>query len=209
MRHSPRTEISALLAIDQAATSGVALGSYRDGRLHGVQSGTATQGEHRVRMVQAAKQRAGCLCYVGGAPPPSYPCPCRCDKIHTLAVILEDHSGIPARVGVGTPQLLGMGAARGRWEETLDHMGHPAAMRFRVDMPTWRAAVLGPKFARARKEVAKPEAVRWARARTGRQDVGDDEAEALCILHWAANNLPQRIAAERLQRDLFEGRMTS
>jgi hypothetical protein len=102
-----------------------------------------------------------------------------------------------------------MGDARGQWKADLGHMGHPKDMLFMVDMATWRGALLGARFARARKEVAKPEAVRWACARLGRLDVEADEAEALCILHWAANNLPQRLAAERLQRDLFEGRMTS
>lgn len=204
MNRSERTEISAFLALDQASVSGVALAGFRDGRMHAIQSGTATKPLHRVRMVQAALQRAGCMCFVG-AEPPAYPRPCACGRIARLAVVLEDHSGIPASSGIGTPQLLGMGAARGRWEETLEHMGHPESMRFRVDMPTWRAAVLGPRFARARKDVVKPEAVRWARARTGRQDVEDDEAEALCILHWAANTIPGKLAAQRLQRDLFAG----
>jgi len=201
---SQRVEISAFLTVDQASVSGVALAGYRDSRMHAMQSGTATQAVHRVRTVQAALKRAGCMCFVGEQPP-EYPKPCGCRRIHTLAVVLEDHSHIPAGKGVGTPQLLGMGAARGRWEETLEHMGHPEAMRWRVDMPTWRGAVLGPRFARARKEVVKPEAVRWAKARTRRQDIEDDEAEALCILHWAADAIPAKLARERLQRDLFAG----
>lgn len=205
---SHRTEIAALLALDQASVSGVALAGFRDGRMHSIASGTATRAEHRVRHIQAATQRAGCLCFVHlSAERVPYPRPCECQRIRSVVVVLEDHSGIPAGKGVGTPQLLGMGAARGRWEETLDHLGHPEAMRFRVDMPTWRAAVLGPRFARARKEIVKADAVRWARARTGRQDVEDDEAEALCILHWAANTIPGKLAAQRLQRDLaFDGR---
>lgn len=203
---SERTEIAALLALDQASVSGVALAGYRDGRMHSVQSGTATKPDHRVRMVQAALQRAGCMCFVNlSSAGLAYPKPCACGRIASVAVVLEDHSHIPAGKGIGTPQLLGMGAARGRWEETLEHMGHPESMRFRVDMPTWRGAVLGPRFARARKEVVKPEAVRWANARTRRDDVGEDEAEALCILHWAANHVPQKLAASRLQRDLFAG----
>lgn len=215
MTRSERTEVSALLALDQASVSGVALAGYRDGRLHGMQSGTATLGEHRVRMIQAARRRAGCLCYAS-QPAPPYPCPCSCARIRQLAVIIEDHSHIPAGKGIGTPQLLGMGDMRGQWKADLGHMGHPKDMLFMVDMPTWRGAVLGPRWARARKchgackpncGCVKGEAVRWARARTGRQDVEDDEAEALCILHWAANNLPARLAAQRLQRDLFAGGM--
>lgn len=208
-----RVEITALLALDQASVSGVALAGYRDGRLHGVQSGTATQLEHQVSTVQAALKRAGCMCFMG-VEPPAYPKPCACRRIQTLAVVIEDHSHIPAGKGVGTPQLLGMGDMRGQWKATLGHMGHPRSMLFMVDMPTWRGAVLGPRWARARKcqgrckpgcGCVKAEAVKWASARTGRQDVEDDEAEALCILHWAANNLPQKLAAERLQRDLFAG----
>jgi hypothetical protein len=204
---STRVEIAAFLALDQASVSGVALAGYRDGRMHSMQSGTATLPEHYVAHIQAALRRAGCMCFVG-AEPPSYPKPCSCRRIQALAVVMEDHSGIPAGKGVGTPQLLGMGDIRGAWRVTLRYMGHPEHMRFMVDMPTWRGAVLGPRFARARKDVAKPEAVRWAKARTGRDEVGEDEAEALCILHWAASNIPQRLAAERLQRDLFAGAMS-
>lgn len=204
IKHSERTEIGALLALDQASVSGVGLAGFRGGRLHGIQSGTATKPEHRVRMVQAALRRAGCMCFLDTAPP-AYPQPCGCGRIRALAVVMEDHSGIPASAAHGTPTLLGMGGARGRWQENLAHMGHPPSMLFDVDMPTWRSAVLGPRFARARKEVVKPEAVRWARARTGRDDVEDDEAEALCILHWAADAIPARLARERLQRDLFAG----
>jgi hypothetical protein len=97
-----------------------------------------------------------------------------------------------------------MGAARGRWEECLDMRGHPESMRHRVPMPDWRGTVLGKRFAHARKEVVKPEAVRWAQARTRRMDIEEDEAEALCILHWAADAIPARLAAQRLQRDLFD-----
>jgi hypothetical protein len=201
---STRVEIHAFLALDQASVSGVALAGYRDGRMHGIQSGTATQGEHRVRMIQAALKRAGCLCFVSEAPP-AYPKPCACGRIAKLAVVLEDHSHIPAGKGIGTPQLLGMGDMRGQWKADLGHMGHPKDMLFMVDMPTWRGAVLGPRWARARKEHVKPEAVRWARARTRRDDVEDDEAEALCILHWAADAIPAKMARERLQRDLFAG----
>jgi hypothetical protein len=210
---SSRVEIGAFLATDQARISGVALAGYRDSRMHGVQSGTAAKPEHRVRMIQAARQRAGCLCYVGGVLP-AYPCPCRCQAITRLAVVMEDHSTIPASSGVGTPTLLGMGAARGRWEEDLEHMGHPESMRFAVDMPTWRGTILGPRWARARKchgackpgcGCVKAEAVKWASARTRRDDVEHDEAEALCILHWAADAIPAKLARERLQRDLFAG----
>lgn len=201
---SSRVEIAALLALDQASVSGVALAGFRDGKLHNIASGTATKPEHRVRHIQAALRRAGCMCFVGSELPP-YPKPCSCRRIQTLAVVMEDHSGIPASAGVGTPQLLGMGGARDRWRENLAHMGHPETMLFQVDMPTWRGAVLGPRFARARKEVVKPEAVRWAHARTGRADIEDDEAEALCILHWAADAIPAKLARERLQRDLFTG----
>jgi hypothetical protein len=202
MKASNRIEISALLALDQASVSGVALAGFVDHRLRAVQSGTATKAVHRTHAVRAAIQRGGCTCIVVRERRHDYPTPCVCGAIKRLAIVLEDHSHIPAGKGVGTPQLLGMGAARGRWEETLDHFGHPDSMRFRVDMQTWRGAVLGRQFARARKEIVKEEAVRWARVRTGRDGIEDDEAEALCILHWAAGNIPQKLALERLHRDL-------
>ena len=202
MRQSERATAKAIMAIDQASVSGVAMGmTSPDGRLRGIRSGTATQAAHRVRMVQTAAALAGCLCFTRA---PEHPTPCTCGAIRGLVVVLEDHSGIPAGKGVGTPQLLGMGAARGRWEETLDHFGHPDSMRFRVDMATWRGTILGPRFARARKDVVKAEAVRWANARAQRLDMGDDEAEALCILTWANDAIPGKLAAQRLQQDLFD-----
>lgn len=205
MRQSERIAIRALLAVDQASVSGVAMGMLPpDGRLRGIRTGTATDATHRVRMTKHALAIAGCTCFTSRAAELEYPMPCHCGAVRALAVVLEDHSGIPAGKGVSTTTLLGMGAARGRWEETLDHFGHPDSMRFRVDMPTWRGVILGQRFAHARREVVKAEAVRWAQARTQRTDVGDDEAEALCILTWAGDAIPQKLAAARRQRDLFD-----
>lgn len=204
MKPSERVTIKAFLAVDQASVSGVAMGLYAD-RLRSIRTGVATKPEHRVQHIKAALALAGCTCFLGAEKAQrTYPEPCKCGAVACLFVVLEDHSLIPASAGMGTPTLLGMGAARGAWEETLAHFGHKDAMRDKVDMGTWRGAVLGPRFARARKEVVKPEAVRWAKARTRREDIGDDEAEALCILTWAADAIPQKIAVKRLQQDLFE-----
>lgn len=193
-------ELSAFLVIDQATVSGVAAAGYDQGRMHTLYSGTANKAEHRLASVWRALQLAGCRCIVLRLDIPGYPIPCTCGAAKRIAVLFEDHGGIPAGKGIGTPQLLGMGAARGRWEETLAYVGHPEKMRFKVAMHVWRGAILGKSFSRAKKEIVKPEAVRWAEARTGRRDVSDDEAEALCMLHWAVDNIPQSISG--VQRGL-------
>lgn len=222
MRESPRVTIRAFLALDQASNSGVALALLRDGRLTGIRTGQANSYRSRMAMLFHA-------CNMVGAQwddRPRYDASVLSDlsrkvavspgfkaALSTLAVVFEDHTHIPLSAGQkdgkpitrGTAQVMGMGGARDRWQDELDALGHPESVRFWVEPKTWRGVILGPRFARATKEVAKAEAVRWAKARMREQDVDDDEAEALCILTWAGDAIPRQLAAERLQRDLFAG----
>lgn len=189
MRESPRIIIRGILAIDQANVSGVAMGALcDDGTLKRVSFGVAVSAAQRTKHLQDALLRADL-------------------KIHDLAVVMEDHTHIPAAAGWGSATLIGMGDARGRWREKLEDAGHPRTMLFDVDMKEWRGDVLGRRFATARKELAKAEAIKWAEGRTKIKDIDHNAAEAVCLLYWAARTLPKRLAAERLQRDLFPGVM--
>lgn len=164
-----RSTIHAILALDQAGTSGVAFGRLIMGTVfRSVTLGTTLRRAHRLEVMQAVQGLVG--------------------TIANLAVIFEDHSGIPASSGWGTPTLLGMGDARGRWHELLDSLGHPEDMRFEVDMRTWRGAVLGPEFVKAKTDVVKAEAVRVAEAMYRLPDLDHNAAEAGCILEWARRN---------------------
>lgn len=188
---SQRIELSALLAIDQATTSGVAMGALVDGRLKRVSFGVAKTAQHRREHLYAAIALAG--------------------GMHKLGVVLEDHTGIPLTAYIdgeevkrGPKQIRGMHAQYGRWLEQLDLIGHPEAQRFETRMDEWRRAVLGKQFAHCDRNTAKAEAVKWSQARF-RVQASHDEAEALCILAWAAQTLPSRLAAQRLQGDLLGG----
>jgi hypothetical protein len=187
MKESPRILIRGIIAIDQASVSGVAMGALcDDGSLKRVSFGVAVSAAQRTKHLQDALLRADL-------------------KIHDLAVVMEDHMHIPASAGWGSGTLIGMGDARGRWREKLEDLGHPRHMLFDVDMKEWRGDVLGRRFATARKEIAKPEAIRWAEGKTKITGIDHNAAEAVCLLYWAARTLPKRLAAERMQRDLFTG----
>lgn len=123
--------------------------------------------------------------------------------VRELAVVLEDHSKVPARYGHHTATLLGMGAARGYWEHALDVLHHPKVLRYRVTPAEWRVGVFGARGARLRTEAAKAEAVRWARALTSDETITaktNDVAEAICISAWSALVIPARIERDRAAR---------
>lgn len=165
-----------VMGIDQARSSGYGIAlALAVPTLHEV--GTAKTAQHRAEVVQAALALAA---------------------LHAvpLHVVFEDHSGIPASHGRGSPTLLGMGAARGRWEECLALAGVPAARyAHRVAPEIWRRAVLGLSSA-ASTDRAKATAVTYACAILG-QTVEHDAAEALCITVWAARNVPMQLEYRR------------
>lgn len=101
-----------------------------------------------------------------------------------LLVMFEDHSGIPASKGWGTPTLLGMGAARQAWATALDFLAHMHSRRADVAPDVWRKRVLGT--ASGGKDACKLRAILWASARVERDISDDNEAEAIAIAEWAA-----------------------
>lgn len=117
-----------------------------------------------------------------------------------LVVVFEDHGTVPARFGYSTSTLLGMGAARGYWEHALDAIHQPKVARYRVAPEQWRAAVLGTRVARAKKDAAKAAAVQWAHAVTEDRDITHDVAEALCIAAWASTAIPRQLEIEAAER---------
>jgi len=80
--------------------------------------------------------------------------------------------------------MMGTGAAWGVWLGALGEIGQPKRRIVRVNTQTWRKAVLGMN-ARAGHDALKAAARARALTLVGR-DVGDDEADAICIGVWAS-----------------------
>lgn len=80
-----------------------------------------------------------------------------------------------------------LGAARERWQRAwrslaIGHLGRVHT----VSPSTWRAAVLGPEWARAERDDVRAEEQRAACALFALEQVGGDEAPALLIGFWAS-----------------------
>lgn len=175
------------LGIDQAKTSGWAVLS-RDGLL--MASGVATTCTQRHDAVRQALAYAAPV--TAGVP---------------LVAVLEDHSHVPLRrhssnVGGTNPAtVLGMGAARGRWEELLDLHGIRHAT---VATKVFRKRVLGLSE-RTKADRAKRVAVSWAAMVHG-VSAAEDEAEAIAIAHWGAHaSEVARLAAMRRRSPVLGG----
>ncbi len=192
--------ITATLGLDQAARTGWGIGALRSGLPPTlVRHGVAKTHAERRAVVELA------VSYAGGDP-------------RQLLVGFEDHSGMPlTRLGrhdrttprhgrAGAPErstasILGQGAAKGRWDELLDMLGHPERLRDQVEPRTWRARVLGPT--RGSTEQLKHLACTWATQRLYEPIEDPDEAEGICICMFAMHDgiarLEQRRMAARLQ----------
>jgi hypothetical protein len=133
-----------------------------------------------------------------------------------LYALTEDHGGVPLFVGGSrdrgrvrsggkqrsTATILGMGAARGWWEHALCSAAIGGVARshlLKVSHGTWKAEVLGARWAKARTEAVRAESVRFARALLG-VDVTHDEAAAVCMAVWGAKNVPAKLVAAREAR---------
>ena len=126
-----------------------------------------------------------------------------------VLVVFEDHSGIPlsakARFARGhapqrnTATILGIGAARGRWETALDLADHPERLRLSVEPQDWRARVLG-LVPSASTERCKQAAGAYASQLIARAVTDDNEAEAVCIACWGSLDGVASLERERMQR---------
>lgn len=104
------------------------------------------------------------------------------DGVASVVAVIEDHRAFSfSRGNMSVRSLLGMGAARGRWEQALEIHGI-RDIRY-VEPRVWRSKVLG-LGPRASGEQAKAAAVRHAYEVLG-YEVGHDAAEALCMALYA------------------------
>jgi hypothetical protein len=190
--------ITATLGIDQAARSGWGIARIGDA-LSRIQHGVARTHVERRAVVQLALELAG------GDP-------------RQLLVMFESHAGMPltrltrhdratARQGrLGAPErstasILGQGAAKGRWDELLDMLGHPERLRDDVEPRTWRARVLGT--ARGDTETLKHLARTWASTTLGEAIEDPDEAEGVAICAFAVHDGVARLEARRRDARLY------
>jgi hypothetical protein len=98
----------------------------------------------------------------------------------SLVLVLETPWGGSAEI------VSALGAARERWSRAWRAHGLTQRRVVLVSPSTWRAAVLGGKWASARRELVRAHEQRVARALVG-YDVGADEAPAILIARWAAH----------------------
>lgn len=109
--------------------------------------------------------------------------------VQHLAVVFEDHSEVPAGKGRTSATLLGMGAARGWWEQQLRISGHPKSRCFKVTMSDWRKRVLHIAR-RLDTDRLKAAAMLHCERKYRQALIGHDAAEAACILEWALLTRP-------------------
>jgi hypothetical protein len=191
MRHAP----IACLGLDQARRTGWGIALERQVR----ESGVATTHEERLSVLERARELAG-------------------GDMRRVFVLFEDHSGMPltrltradrdtrrggrhGAPGRSTASILGLGAQKGRWEELLDMLGHPQALRDDVEPRTWRARVLGTVGGTS--ETLKAIAGQWASAHLGRVVEDLDEAEGVCITAFAAQDGLARLGQRRAKQRLY------
>lgn len=161
-----------VLGIDQASESGWAVHTGPGGRV--VAHGVARTWQDRHAAIQCALDHAGS---VGSAA--------------ELLVVFEDHSGISLKKGTrgkptrSTASILGLGAARGRWDEALDRVGHPDSKRIQVEPKDWRGRVLG-LGEHASTDLCKKCACEWATRQLYEIITDHNEAEGICITCWGA-----------------------
>lgn len=161
-----------VLGIDQARSSGWCIATPAD-----FASGVVKTAEGRAGVVAAALRTAE----ANGL---------------RLVTVLEDHSGFAmSRGNLSMASRIGLGAARGWWEQALEERG--VSDVHTVEPRVWRKAVLG--LGNVKSEQAKAAAVLHARAVTG-QVLPDDAAEAVCIALWARRNVVLKTARQRARK---------
>lgn len=177
------------LGIDQAARSGWGIAVNRTV----VRSGVASTHAERKAVVELVRELAG-------------------GDMRQVLVMLEDHSGFLFAKGTkgrqgaptrNTATILGMGAARGRWEACLDDAGHPKTLRDDVEPRTWRSklGITGRDT-----DALKASAAALASAHMHQLVTDLDEAEGICIALFAgidgmARNEARKATARAEARD--------
>jgi hypothetical protein len=183
-----------ILAIDPGKTSGWAVrGPRHSHEAEMIASGECSDGSMAVALIHAAKAVA--------------------DKTKRPLIVVAETWTTGDRVQDRRMQaatLLGLGAAWGQWQAALREAGLPKSRIVRVNVATWRAKVIGGPMARTSEEW-KAAAMRIASGmypnldrallqRDRERKIGPDEAEALCIMHWATHAGAVGVAVKKAGR---------
>jgi hypothetical protein len=103
-------------------------------------------------------------------------------KLHSLPVVIVLEFMWGGRVNA----TVGCAIACDRWRAAWRAVGQARTRMGRCQPKQWRGPVLGTCWAHAKREEVRPVEQSMARGIVGREDVGEDEAPAICMQHWAA-----------------------
>jgi hypothetical protein len=103
-------------------------------------------------------------------------------KVHNLPVVMVLEFMWGGRVNA----TVGCSIACERWRAAWRAAGQARGRMGRVQPKQWRGPVLGTCWAHAKRDEVRPVEQSMARGIVGRENVGEDEAPAICMQHWAA-----------------------
>lgn len=112
-------------------------------------------------------------------------------EIVRWAVKRAEHAGLPLVMVLEQPwggtvkTIAGLGGTHERWKRGWRDCGQAAARIVRVSVSEWRAVELGGHWVSAPREQVRPYEQSVATIMVGQQ-VGEDEAPAILIGHWAS-----------------------
>jgi len=121
-------------------------------------------------------------------------------KLLSLPVVLV----LEAPYGGKTFMLVALGVAKGRWLDAWKRAGQAASRKVTVQPSVWRGPVLGSWAVGVKRDRVRAAELSMARGLVGRDDVGADEAAAVCIHHWAAHApvVGERIGAKAVRKSM-------
>ncbi len=154
-----RAHNAAILGVDTAANSGIAV--RVEGRLVCSGEVDTTRPEQVTEAVQYAVEVA------------------RRRRVPLCAILEKPWGG-------STSVLVGLGVARGAWLRAFDDAGLSKRRVVSVMPNTWRSAVFGRRWVRAKRDEIRAHELASACAATGRSDIKPDEAAAIWISQWGA-----------------------
>lgn len=102
-------------------------------------------------------------------------------KLHDLPIVLV----LEFMWGGRVTATVGCAIACDRWRAAWRACGQARGRMGRVQPKQWRGPVLGSQWAIAKRDEVRPVELAMARGIAGRNDVGPDEAPAICIHYWA------------------------